>query len=84
MIKPIDEACIGWLHENYYLGRWIFLVWKMSIFMLQGGILPPSTGFADTYHLGEGVGQHIDGGGNKKDESRGNIFDKMDNTGGII
>ena len=33
--------------------------------------------------LGEGVGQSIHGRGNKQDESKGNIFGKMGNTGGI-
>ena len=34
-------------------------------------------------YLGEGVGQFIHGGGSKQDESRGNIFSKMENTKGI-
>ena len=34
--------------------------------------------------MGEGVGQPIDRGDNKQDESRGQIFDKMGNTGGKI
>ena len=34
--------------------------------------------------FGEGVGQSIHGGGNRQDGSRGNIFSKMENRGGII
>ena len=45
MTAAINEACSGWLHENCYLVRGIFLVWEMSIFLLMWGILPPSTGF---------------------------------------
>ena len=34
--------------------------------------------------FGERVGQSIHGGDNRQDEIRGNIFGKMENTGGII
>ena len=41
--KALNEACIGWFHENCYLVRGIFLVWKMSIFCAagRGSILVP-------------------------------------------
>ena len=41
-------------------------------------------GFYQMVGLGEGVGQSIDGEGNKQDYSRGDIFGKMGNTEGII
>ena len=41
MTTAINEACNGWLHENCYLVRGIFLVWEMSISFAAGGILPP-------------------------------------------
>ena len=34
--------------------------------------------------LGDGLGQSIYGGGNKQDESKGNIFGIMGNAEGII
>ena len=37
-----------------------------------------------TVGLGEGARPFVHGGGNKQDETRGNIFDEMGNTGGII
>ena len=52
--------------------------------MLLGGILPQSTGFPPNGMFGGRVGQSIHGGGKKQDESRGNIFSKMENIGGII
>ena len=48
------------------------------------GFSPHLQGFPQTVGLGGGVGQSIHGGGNKQDESRGNIFGKMGNAGGII
>ena len=41
--KALNEACIGWFHENCYLVRGIFLVWEMSIFCAagRGSILLP-------------------------------------------
>ena len=92
----INEACIGWLHENFYLVRRIFLVWEMSIFCAVGGDSPspslsapphthtPSQGFSETAGLEEGVEQFIHGGSNKQDESRWKLFGKMGNTGSII
>ena len=52
--------------------------------VLLGWILPPSTGFSPNSRFGGRIGQSIHGGGNKQDESRGNIFGKMGNAGGII
>ena len=46
MTTAINEGCIGRLHENCYLVRRIFLMWKTAIFLLPGGILnPPPQGF---------------------------------------
>ena len=53
-------------------------------FLLLDGILPPSTEFPPNGMFGERVGQSIHGGDNRQDEIRGNIFGKMENTGGII
>ena len=39
MATAINEACIGWLHENCCLMRETFLVREMRIFSLLGGIL---------------------------------------------
>ena len=50
-------------------------------FLLLGGILSPSTGFLPNGMFGGRVGQSIYRGGSKQDESRGNIFNKMENTG---
>ena len=50
-------------------------------FLLLGGILTPSTGFLPNGMFGGRVVQSMHRGGNNKDESRGNIFSKMENTG---
>ena len=52
MTAAINEACIGWLHGSYYLVRGIFLVQKMSFFLLLGRIIPPSTGFPPNGRFG--------------------------------
>ena len=43
-----------------------------------------STGFLQMVGLGDGLGQSMHGGGNKQDESKGNIFGIMGNTEGRI
>ena len=79
MTTAINEGCIGRLHENCYLVRRIFLMWKTAIFLLPGGILnsPPPKDFHRMVGLGEGIAHSIHGVGNKQHESRGNIFGKM-------
>ena len=52
----------------------LVLCLKIAIKFL-GEILPQPSGFLPNLN---------NGGGNKQDESRWNIFDKMGNTGGII
>ena len=71
-----------WWGEFFWCG-------KQAVFVLLGGVLPPPLplhlqGFCQTVGLGEGVEQSIYGAGNKQDESRLKIFDKMGNIGGII
>ena len=79
MTTAINEACIGWLHENCYLERQIFLVQEM-----RRDSFPHLQSFPQTVGLGEEVGQSIHGRGNKQNERRRNIFGKMGNTGGIL
>ena len=76
MTTAINEGCIGRLHENCYLVRRIFMMWKTGIFLLPGIILPPKD-FHRMVGLGEGIAHSIHGVGNKQHESRGNIFGKM-------
>ena len=61
---------------------------KQFLFCWAGFSPPPLPlhlqGFCQTVGLGEGVEQSIYGAGNKQDESRLKIFDKMGNIGGII
>ena len=58
MTTAINKACIGRLHENYYLVRGIFLVRKMSIFLVLGGVLTPFTGFPPNSRFG-GIGSAV-------------------------
>ena len=53
MTTALNDACIRLLHENCYLVRGIFLVWEMIIFLLLGGIFPPSTGLPPNGRFGE-------------------------------
>ena len=48
------------------------------------GFSPHLLRFPQTIDLREEVGQSIHGGGNKQNQSSGNIFDKMRNTLGIL
>ena len=77
MTTAINEACIGWLHENCYLVREIFLIWEMRIFFFfffffccWARFFPHLEGFPKTVGLEEGAGQSIPGGSNKQDEKR--------------
>ena len=53
-------------------------------FLLLDRILPSSTEFPPNGMFGGRVRQSIHGGGNRQDEIRGDIFSKMENTGGVI
>ena len=55
---------------------------EMGIFLTVEWDSPPPP--PSNVIFGEGVGQSIHGGGNRQDGSRGNIFSKMENRGGII
>ena len=48
------------------------------------GFSPYLHSFLQMVYLWEGIGQSIHGRGNKQDESRANIFVKMENTWGVI
>ena len=56
MIKAINEACIGWLHENCHFVWGVFLVWEMKIFRFWAGIFPHLQGFPQTVGLRKGQG----------------------------
>ena len=57
---------------------------EMGIFLLLGVILPKSTAFPPNDMFGGRVGQSIHGGGNKQDDSRGNMLSKMEKTRSVI
>ena len=59
-------------------------MWEISIFCCWARLSPHLQGFPQMVGLGEDVVHSIYGWANKQDESRENIFGKMDNTLGII
>ena len=71
MTTGINEACI----EICYLVRGVFLVWEISISLLLGRILSPSTGFLPNGRFG---GRrrvvHAWWGGNKQDKGGGTFL----------
>ena len=73
MTAAINKACIGWLQENHYLVRGVFLVLQMSIFCCWVGFSPHLQGFPQMVwgHWGKGRAVHT-WWSNKRDESRGN------------
>lgn len=52
---------------------------EMGIFLLLGIILPESTAFPPNDMFGGRVGQSLHGGGNKQDDSRGDILKQVCN-----
>ena len=53
---------------------------EMGIFLLLGVILPKSTAFPPNDMFGGRVGQSLHGGGNKQDDSRGDMLSNMEKT----
>ena len=66
MTASISEACVGWLHENCYLARKIFLVREMSKFFAAKLDSRP-THRVSHKSLEKWAGQFILGGRNKQD-----------------
>ena len=81
MTTIINEACFGWLHENYSLVRGVFLLRKPNIFLLLGWILPLLTGFPLNGRVG-GMSRTVHTWWGQQDQRRGNIFGKMRDTRG--
>ena len=82
MTAAINEGFIGWLHENCYFVRWIFLVREISISFAAARNSAQYAGFPPK--VGGSARQSIHGGGNKWDERKGKFSSKMGYTGGII
>ena len=57
---------------------------EIGIFLLLGVILPKSTAFPPNDMFGGRVAQSIHGGGNKKDDSRGNMLSNIEKTRSVI